>query len=132
MITKKNLTNMVLVGALALGVSGCRMEDKYDYNGNIGAEYVKIEHSFPSDSNTLEVKRANGAVIEYRALRYNSQVHRVTITKDGTSTAYYSDDIGKKVIEEGQVQYDSYLAKILELKQAKGLNDISAREVENR
>jgi len=115
---------MVLAGALALGVSGCSSHSSYHYNGKIGEEQVRFyEEDFGND-NLLEVTRADGTFVKYFDINNDLKLDYIEIMKDGNITRYKADVIGQEVIEEGQSQFDGYLAKILELKQTKGLSDI--------
>ena len=125
MSVRKSLTNIVLVGALALGIGGCSTQDTYHYNGKIGEEQVRFYEENLGRYNTLEVSRADGTVVEYSDRNDDLKLDYIDITRDGETTRYEPDVIGQKVMEEAQLQFDKYLEKIHEIKQTKGLSDIS-------
>ena len=127
MLVRKSLTNIVLAGALALGVSGCLNHDTYHYNGKIGEEQVRFYEEEMGNDNILEVTRADGTFVKYSDINDDLKLDYIDIMKDGETTRYRPDVVGQKVVEEGQSQFDGYLAKIHELKQTKGLSDISKK-----
>ncbi|MBU1203686.1 MAG: hypothetical protein KKG60_01310 [Nanoarchaeota archaeon] len=119
MTTRKTLTSMVLVGVLALGISGCRKDhSQYKYDGKIGEDQVifreKSYLGISSDDNILRVIKPDGRIIEYKdRLRDDLKLESVEITKDGQTTTYYLDDeIGKPILKEAQKQFDNYLQQI--------------------
>lgn len=59
----KNLTNIALVGTLALGVVGCSPNNQYEFNGKIGQEKVKFERD--GFDNYLVVINKDGEKTEY-------------------------------------------------------------------
>ena len=123
---KKTLTNMAGVGVLALSLIGCG-QPEYRYDGKIGEEKVKYyDFDLFNNQHILEVTKSNGTFVKYRCQSicgYNN-VQDVVIAKDGIVTGYEKDEIGTLVVKEGQKQYDNYLAKIIETKTKKGLEDI--------
>jgi len=124
MSIRRNLASVVSAGVLALSGSGC-FGTIYDFNGKIGYEQVKFGKTFFDGHNILEVKRADGTSVKY----FDNDMHDlkvdwIRITNGKEYTDYEKNLIGEKTLQEGQRQFDDYLAKILELKQAKGLKDI--------
>ena len=136
---KNNLTNIILAGALALSASGCSKHEKYaryQYSGKIGEEQVTFKEydflgcnleekdflmTFTSGCNVLYIKKVKGILVEYSDDNNDLKLDKFEIIKDGKRTIYWDDIIGKKVLEEEQSKYDCYLAKILKLKEQKGL-----------
>ncbi|MBN2459632.1 hypothetical protein JXB28_05080 [Candidatus Woesearchaeota archaeon] len=125
MTIKRTLGTIVLASALALGVSGCTDGSRYHYNGKIGEEKVSFYEADMLNDNILEVTRVDGTIVRYSDIDDDLKLDYVDITKDGETTRYRRNVIGRKVVEEGQLQFNGYLTKILELKKAKGLSDIS-------
>ena len=110
--------------ALALSGSGCS-SSIYEFDGKIGDEQVKFRYSPWNNDNTLEVKRPNGVTIKYfDELSSDLRVDKVEIIRGEETVSYGEDSIGVAVIQEAQLQFDGYLAKILEIKRARGLADI--------
>jgi len=116
-----------LAGTLALGVTTCSNHNSYHYNSKIGEEEVRFYEESLGLVNVLEVTRADGTVIKYFDVDDDLKLDSIYITKDGDTIKYINNVIGQKVLEEGQSQFDEYLAKIHELKQTKGLRDISKK-----
>ena len=109
--------------ALSLSTSGC--SSIYEFDGKIAEEQVRFHRTFFANHNILEVKRADGELIKY----VDGELHDlildyISITKNGKTATYKRDGIGEVVLNEAQSQFDGYLAKILELKRARGLADI--------
>ena len=122
---KKTLISIVLAGALAFGVSGCsKTHTIYHYDGKIGEEQVRFYEEGAGSCNILEVIRTDGTVVKYSDLLDDFKLDFIDITKDGETIRYSDDVIGQDVLEEGQSQFEGYLAKIPKLKQTKGLMDI--------
>ena len=121
---KKTLTNLVLIGGLALG--GCGKSPEYHYDGQMGDEHVKFYEVFSEGINILEVTKKDGTKIKYTDVKGDDlKIEEIMITKGNEEITYRKDIIGEKVLEEGQKQFDAYLATILEMKQSKGMTDIS-------
>jgi len=64
MAIRETLTSIVLVGALALGVAGCKDNPEYHFNGKIGEEQVKFYERELGIHNILEVIKADGSKVK--------------------------------------------------------------------
>src|SRR3989344_7069083 len=129
----KKLIDILLAGAITLGLSGCAStktvrsfyskplnydNPEYHFKGILNEEQVNFYETEDGNCNVLEVTRKNGVIVKY--LDYSNQdfrLERVDVTKDDTTTDYYSNDKSAvEVIAEAQKQFDEYLKKILEAK----------------
>ena len=134
---RSNAKSIVLAAVVAGAAVGCCKEYKeYTYDGKIGQEQVKFvaNYNFFRDfesHKSLEVTRTNGTKVTYLADGHKDtfDINTIIINKAGKETTYGANDIiGKEVIQEGQIQFTNYLAKILELKRSESLADIKIRE----
>ena len=124
----KNLKKIIGAGALALALAGCVQTE---YEGKIGEEQVKFSYEHISDRTILTVKKQDGKIIKYVDIYDNNSLDYITIAKDGQTTRYENDKIGKQVLERAQNQFNYYLMKI-EIAQTeetknkiiKGINDL--------
>jgi len=108
--------------ALSLSTSGC--SSIYEFDGKIAEEQVRF-HRGLTNHNILEVKRVEGELVKYvDGEPHDLILDYISITKNGKTATYKRDGIGEVVLNEAQSQFDGYLAKILELKRARGLADI--------
>jgi len=128
---KRTLTGIALAGAFAIGGLSCGSHNEYDYSGKFKGEQIYFSSSL--FVNYLTVIRADGTRINYMDDVGNDlKLGCVSIIpKDKNMTFYRNDKVGQKVLEEAQKQFDDYLAKILEEKQRKGLEDIAIPEESN-
>lgn len=125
MAERKNLVSLALAGALALGGAGCGYKHpEYNFKGKIGEEQVSF---YMSDSLFndcyLEVIKADSTKIYFidYACESSPKVDCLVITIGENTTEYCtpsSNDAVKKVLEEAQKQFDSYLEKIMEIQTA--------------
>ena len=125
------------LGALAtIGLTGGCNDKNYSFDFTIGNEHVTLSKTLVFNPR-LEVIRGDGTVITY--LNMNSDdvsTYRVIITKDGVTTSYNNDEIGKLVIGEAKKQFDDYLIKIkgekdevIKEKQRKALEDLLGEQI---
>ena len=129
MAIRKTLTSIVLAGALALGVTGCRNNSEYIYNGKIGEDQVTLiekPHFFISDENLLTITKSDGRVIKYIDISNSDlKLEYVEITADGQTTRYIkSDEVGKPILGEAQKQFDVYIQQIKEIRIYQGLDSL--------
>lgn len=118
------LATLTIIGGTVLA-SGCTPNPEYHFDGNIGEDHVRFYEKDLYHANILEVIRPNGTMIKYLDYFLNDfKIDSIEITKDGVTSEYVNDPAGKAVLEEGQSQFDSYLKQIVEIKKAKGLNDL--------
>ncbi len=122
---RKTLTSIVLAGTLAL--SGCSAkvkESRYDFNGNLGDEYVEfryVDNLLIKSYNYLYVKREDGTIINYMDTGSDLKLDTVAIN----GKIYEKNDvIGDEVLKVAQQQYDDYLKRILEYKKQKAIDSI--------
>jgi len=78
------------------------------------------------ENNYLKVIRPYGTIIKYSDFVDNDfKLDSINLTTYyGETIIYKSKDIGKKILEIGQSQFDDYLKKIIHLKIEKGLRNI--------
>lgn len=132
---RKSLRNILFAMTLPFVMSGCGSKyDEFCYDEKIGEEEVKfIHYSIPFHHNQLNVARTDGTKIEYVDKKDNDlKLEYIIVEKNGEWTKYPKNSaFGKEVVEEGQKQFDDYLAKILEIKKVKGLEDIKRKSVKD-
>jgi len=132
---KKTLTKIIGAGALTLALIGCG-QPEYRYDGQIefvsgGAiEEEKVKYydtDFLNSQHVLQVVQSDGTLLVYRCmgLSGSNKVNSIMIAKQGAIGIYGRDKYGDEVLKKGQKQYDWYLAKILETKSKKRLEDIN-------
>jgi len=131
MTIKKTLISIVLAGALALGISGCRKDhSQYVYNGKIGEDQVTFtEKKYflgSDDDNILIVKKSDGRFIRYvDRLGEDLKLENVEIKANGQTINYTAnDEVGKPILAEAQKQFDVYLQKIKETRTNQGLENL--------
>nr|MBI4156242.1 hypothetical protein [Candidatus Woesearchaeota archaeon] len=123
MKTNKTLRNIVLASALALGSTGCGVDQsRYNYDGKIGEDNVIFKDgNFPSltDNNVLTVTKPDGRFISYVTSFGGDLTLRYVLIKKNDHTTQYTrhNDVGKLVLDEAQKQFDKYLKIILRIKQ---------------
>jgi len=109
--------NLALILAAGMGLASCNV-----WSGKIGNEEV-FQYKGLSE-NFLKVTKQDGRIIEYRDKQGDNKIDSVEITKGRYSTTYTNDEVGKEALQIAQKQYEDYLAKILEAKKKKALEDI--------
>jgi hypothetical protein len=112
---KKNLSAILL--SSAVGSSGCNQNPEYHFKGKIGEDQVRFYEGSIFGENNLEVIKPDGTIIRFYDCR-NFRVDIITIISGDNTTRYdsfTSDEALKKVIADGQKQFDSYLRRIIEI-----------------
>src|SRR3989338_2569133 len=115
----KTLQSIVLAGTLVLTSCYGKVNDgRYNFKGQIGDEKVEFtrekEVGFGTydDKLTLKVTLTNGNTMVYRDFSNDLRIDRVEMN----GTGYINDAVGKKALQAGQKQFDSYLAQIIRQK----------------
>ena len=125
----KSRTIGALAFSSALLLSGCGNEwySIYNYDGKIDNDNVEFVRRFwllAKDELDLTVEKPDGRVINYYGDGKRLKLHKVSITQDDVTKSYRNNEVGKLVLEKAQKQFDDYLAKILEIKQNEGLENL--------
>lgn len=133
---RKTLRTILFTMYLPFFMSSCDYDhSEFHYNDKIGDEKVIFdEHSHPlGNRNILEITRTNEAYVKYVDNKGNDlKLEYILIRKNGKLMKYHKDDeVGEEIVKEGQVQFDDYLKKIIEIKKAKGLEDIRGKSVKD-
>ncbi len=119
------LQRILGIGAIALGLIGCRDSFPYEYDGVIGNNQVAFigkKFSPLDDTNRLIAVKSDGRMIVYEDKFGNDlKLDLAEVTKDGQTTEYLFyktpyNKIDKPVLEELQRQFDNYLKQIKEIK----------------
>ena len=108
---RKTLREIVLMGALALGNTGCATNPdwQYSYDGKIGEDLVSSTQFyslfFPNESRINVVKK-DGRTLYYCDIESDLKLDFVIITDEsGKETKYTPDNvIGETVLKEAQKQ----------------------------
>lgn len=96
-------------------------EHVWFYNVTLNGEYGEDECSF----DVLEVRRADGTVVKYVDNNADLKLDWIAVIKDGeTRTFYACEHIFRNFFEEGQSQFNAYLARIRELKVRRAIRDL--------
>ncbi|MDP2673160.1 MAG: hypothetical protein Q8O84_05085 [Nanoarchaeota archaeon] len=121
MTIRKNLTNIVLAGALALGVAGCGNNPEYHFNGKIGEKQVKFYEKIAGGINILEVVEADRSKSKYIDSNNDFKLDCVEITVGDNITEYYAaseNPVVLEILEKAQKEFDAYLTKITDIQTA--------------
>jgi hypothetical protein len=118
----KNFLKAIILGT-TLGLTSC-VPSPYKYNGKIGNESVSTLDN-GVQTFRLYVTKEDGRIITYLDSNKDKKLDSVTITKNKESQTFEENDIiGAEAFKLAQQQYTNYLAKILEIKKKKALEDI--------
>ncbi len=120
----KNLTKTLILGTV-IGLTGCS-PSIYDFNGIIDGEKVYcLSYSSLSRKIEVDVTKKDGRKIDYISLGKERKLKSVTVNQgENYSKVYTNDEVGAEALQIAQKQFDSYLAKILEIKKKQALEDI--------
>src|SRR3990172_2294200 len=129
----KKLTQMSLVGSLAMSSTGCNIDyESRLYRGNIEGEEVTFERTkkdlLGMDGYTLTVKKSDGRVIRYFD-EYSEDLLPESVeitTKEGKVSKYSrgSNNVDDEVMMRASMQFTDYMTKILEIKKSSALAQI--------
>ncbi len=122
-----------IAGVSLISSVGCAANEEYHFNGTIGDEKVRFfEYDFDS-THILQVTRPDGTLVEYiDNMGDDFKLDVLNFKKGNSITRYHrlksneEPDITRQpTFEEAQRQFDAYLKRILEVKTAQGLANIS-------
>jgi hypothetical protein len=134
--TKANgLVKLMLIPITAgvIGCGNCVINDKYQFKGNIGGEEINFSNSMYD--NSLKIKRTDGTRVKYIDY-YNSaenndtlKIDKIIIKREGKKKLKFYRYLPswKEVGEEGQKQFDDYLAQIKAIKYNDALEAIKGK-----
>lgn len=116
--------------APVIGLAGCTDYHEYHFDGKIGDEHVKFYETWDG-FNVLEVLKNDGRSVRYTDWNNDLKIDGMRIAGVDGIVTEYSKRSGNpevhKVINNGQKEFEGYLAKIFEIKAVGYLESESAK-----
>ena len=119
----KNLLKTIIIGT-AIGLTSCS-PSPYDYKGKIGNESITTIDNPSFNYFDLYVTKEDGRVIDYWDNNRDGTLDFIRIRQNGKVISYREyDKVGKEAFKIAKQQYTDYLAKILEIKKKKAIENV--------